>query len=144
MERDVVERRETKAVWMRRRLATSSLVGAATLLAMSEPTSAAAACAISVTGASGPVSNSAAINCIAITGATVAGDVVNATPGVIASASANGIAISSSTINGAVVNNGRINVSSSRTGIVANNAAVSGGISNNGAISANRIGISTT
>ncbi len=99
----------------------------------------AAACTVSVNGNSGPVSNSAAINCIFINNATVAGNVTNTGTGTInapgpGGPSGTGIVVGNSTINGAIINNGSI--TAVHTGILTENVTTTGGITNTGTISA--------
>ena len=106
-----------------------------------------AQCAISPGTNQSSVSNSAAINCINITGITVTGDVTNTITGTLTAAGASqptrtGITINNASVGGAVINAGHITASTLGNGIfVTNDAIVSGGISNNGAISAGGNGI---
>ena len=124
-------------------LATTSLVSAVAGAALFGPPGMqpayAAACTISVNGNSGPVTNSAAINCIFINHATVAGNVTNTSTGTInapgpGGPSGTGIVVGNSTINGAIINNGSI--TALHTGISTDNVTVTGGITNTGTISA--------
>jgi autotransporter-associated beta strand protein len=98
----------------------------------------AAACTDSVGGNSGPVTNSAAINCIFIVNATVAGNVTNTGTGTInapgpGGPSGTGITVGNSTINGAIINNGSI--AALFSGISIDNVTATGGITNTGTIS---------
>ena len=124
-------------------LPTTSLVSAVAGAALFGPPGMqpayAAACTISVNGNSGPVTNSAAINCIFINHATVAGNVTNTSTGTInapgpGGPSGTGIVVGNSTINGAIINNGSI--TALHTGISTDNVTVTGGITNTGTISA--------
>jgi outer membrane autotransporter protein len=124
-------------------LATSSVV--AMIAAGSGP--ARAACTI-ITGTSSGFTNpnGTTIPCIAVTNATVTGNVVNAgtiTPGVAASGT--GILVSGGAIGGSVVNSGAITVHGSGikvTGV----STFTGGVSNSGSISSsvNGVGIIVT
>jgi uncharacterized protein with beta-barrel porin domain len=129
-------------------LATTSLVSAVASLALFAPPQirpAEAACAIDVTGNSGPVTNPAAIDCINInSNVTVTGNVTNTSAGVISAGNQVGTIFGifiGGTITGSVVNNGKIS-SSSATGIlVSGTANIAGGITNTGGINAAFAGI---
>jgi hypothetical protein len=135
------------ASWRTRLLTTTSLASAVAGAALFGPTAmtpANAACAISVTGNSSAVTNSAAINCISINNAVVNGNVTNAASGKISNTTATGLSIVNSTITGAIINNGAITTPDS-TGIgIYTNTAVQGGLSNSGAIVAKFSGINIT
>ena len=112
-----------------------------------------AQCAVNDVGAStGPVTNSAAINCINIQNSTVGGNVTNTGSGTITATGAaaptqTGITIDNSTITGTVSNAGVITAANLglATGgfgiVVINNALVKGGIANSGTIVGSYYGI---
>ena len=123
-------------------LGTTSLVSLATgtaLLGLGSWPAHAAGCTVNVGGNVPAVTNSTAIDCIFINGATVAGNVTNGNIGTINAPgpgvpSSTGIGISNSTINGALINSGSI--TSFGQGINVSDAIVTGGITNEGTISA--------
>jgi outer membrane autotransporter protein len=119
-------------------LATTSV---AALLAAAQ-TPASAQCAITVTGPSGPVSNSNPINCITIDNAVVSGNVTNTGAGTITTTvTPTGINVTnSSTINGQISNAGTITATGA--GIwVQSNSVVTNGIVNTGTITSGGTGI---
>jgi outer membrane autotransporter protein len=127
-------------------LATTSV---AALISGAAPQSARAACAIAVTGASGPVTNPGAVDCISITNANVAGDVTN-----IGSVNPGGITVTNSNIIGAINDSGFIagGVSVDLTSQISGGAAAInitgptflGGIANAGFLSGTFAGIAVS
>jgi uncharacterized protein with beta-barrel porin domain len=101
-----------------------------------------AQCAITPTTNQPSVSNSAAQNCINITGITVTGNVTNTATGTLTATGGNrptrtGITIvNNASVAGAVINAGHITTPMSGTGIfLKNSPSVSGGITNSGTMS---------
>jgi uncharacterized protein with beta-barrel porin domain len=133
-----------RAVRLRMLLATTSLVGAASVLSLCDhqPAQAKPVCQIADIGNSlgtGPITNASAINCIEIVGSSVNGNVTNTSTGTINAgtnpASKTGILINTnSTINGAVINNGTITTAIG-DGIHVTGALVTNGVTNGGTIS---------
>jgi hypothetical protein len=113
------------------------LTFAALLIGVGTP-AAFAQCNVNITSGTPPdVTNSGAINCINISGATVTGNVTNTSTGVITASgpstpTSNGITISGGSIGGDVVNAGQITAS---VGGIAIASPVSGRIINSGTIS---------
>jgi fibronectin-binding autotransporter adhesin len=135
----------TQGIDLKNRLRASTsfyVLGALALLSFGAPRVAVAACTIDVVGnpASGPVSNSAAINCIAIDNSTVNGNITNTAAGTVTATGTAGVSgtginiINNSVINGTIVNNGSIIANTNGIGIAS--GTVTGGISNSGMIRA--------
>ncbi len=142
-------RRDGSAARLRWLLATSSLIAVGALVGAGGPASAVTPCIITDSGGTfGPVSNSAAINCINIPNSTVNGSVTNTSSGTITPSSSfpTGIAINNSTVNGGIANAGTITATSGNgIGInVFNGSVVTGTISNTGTITANQTGVLVT
>jgi uncharacterized protein with beta-barrel porin domain len=144
--RSVAASRVARARWL---LATSSLVGAALLAPCGSQPALALTCDINdVGGATGPVTNSAVINCININNSTVTGNVTNTGTGTInafgtVAPTGTGITITnSSTVTGAIINSGAIAAPNGIGILITGDSAVAGGITNGGTISAKVSGIS--
>ena len=131
--------RRASLAWRSLHLLASSSV-AALLVAGGAPPAWAGTCAIAPVTNQSAVSNSGSINCISVSGITVAGNVTNAATGVITTTQT-GITITNSSIGGTISNAGTI--SAQHSGIlVVGNSTFSGGIANTGMITAGFTGIS--